>query len=349
MTRPGGVGATLGGRPAVPAWRGGLAFKLETIRVTDLGRIYVIESGFWRRKRKEVDALSQVTFSVAGGEIFGLLGPNGAGKTTTIKILTTLLLPTTGTAEVLGYDVARNPTAIRPRINVVFGGERTLYWRLTGRDNLQYFADLYRVSPRRQRELIGRLLDQAGLTEAADRRVETYSKGMKQRLSIVRALVNNPEVLFLDEPTIGLDPVGAQAVRELIAALAEGGATVILTTHYMLEAELLCGRIGIIDHGRLVALDSPAALKKLAVGLSVVEAVTAGLSPGDLESLRDLPGAGAMQSVSLGARLLLQIPTVTPEATAEALSERLGGRAAEVRVREANLEDAYIRLVGGKS
>jgi ABC-2 type transport system ATP-binding protein len=320
----------------------------HTIRVEDLTRVYVSETGFLRRVRREVTALAGISFTVSRGEIFGLLGPNGAGKTTTIKILTTLLLPTQGRVEVLGVDVARHPARVRPRINVVFGGERALYWRLTGRENLQYFADLYRVPPGRQKGLIEELLDLAGLTQAADRRVETYSKGMKQRLSIVRALVNDPEVLFLDEPTIGLDPVGAQGVREFIAALAHRGTTIVLTTHYMFEAELLCRRIAILNHGRIIALDTPAALKRLTVGLSVVEALTEGLTPEDLDRIRALPTVTSLEQVSLGPRILLQMPTETPEVAAEALRECLADRIVDLRWREATLEDAYLRLVGGK-
>ena len=319
------------------------------IEVRELTRTYLSETGFWRRRRQEVRALDAVSFAVEAGEIFGLLGPNGAGKTTAIKIMTTLLTPTAGRAEVLGVDVAARPQEIRPRINVVFGGERTLYWRLTGRDNLQYFADLYRVPSARQRRLIPELLELAGLGEVADRRVETYSKGMKQRLSIVRALVNAPEVLFLDEPTIGLDPVGAQELRQLVAGLAHRGTTIVLTTHYMFEAELLCRRIAVVNRGRLAALDTPAALKRLAVGLSVVEATVQGVAAADLERLRAVAGAAGMTQTALGPRLLLQFPTEAPAETARAVAAALPGGVVDLRVREATLEDAYVRLVGGKA
>ncbi len=312
-----------------------------------LSRVYDTEGGLFARRTKKVTALNGLSLRIEKGEIFGLLGPNGAGKTTTIKILTTLLLPTSGSVTVLGVDIVKKPRLVRSRINVVFGGERALYWRLTGRENLQYFADLYRVPSRRQRELIIDLLDLTGLSQAADRRVETYSKGMRQRLSIARALVNRPEVLFLDEPTVGLDPVGAQCVRELIAHLADQGSTIVLTTHYMSEAELLCSRIGILKAGTLIAFDTPDRLKKLAVGLSVVEVLTRAITPSLLKEVSLLPGVGGLRQISLGQQLLLQLPTTDAAQTATAVGELLSGQAIEVRVRDANLEDAYIRLVEG--
>jgi ABC-2 type transport system ATP-binding protein len=321
----------------------------EAIRVEGLEREYVTTSGWIKKQTKVVKAVDGLTFSVGRGEIFGLLGPNGAGKTTTIKMMTTLLLPTAGTVEVLGLDATRQHEALRSRIGVIFGGERCLYWRLSARENLQYFADLYRVPRARQRALIPELLERAGLTEAADRRVETFSKGMKQRLTIVRGLVNDPEVLFLDEPTIGLDPVGAQELRELVAGLAQNGTTIVLTTHYMAEAELLCRRIGIVQKGKLVALDTPDNLKRLAVGFSVVEAGVQGVSARDLEKVKTLPGAGQIQQAALGARLLLQIPTESPDGVSAGLRQILGGGLVDLRVRDATLEDAYLRLVGGKA
>lgn len=322
----------------------------SVIKVEDLERTYTAQTGFLRRSEKSVSALTGVSFTVGQGEVFGLLGPNGAGKTTTIKILTTLLTPTGGRAEVLGLDVVRQARELRSRINVVFGGERNLYYRLTGRENLQYFADLYRIPLSRQRSLVPELIDAVGLGHASDRRVETYSKGMKQRLSIARALINNPEVLFLDEPTIGLDPVAAQELRQLVAALADKGTTVILTTHYMYEAELLSHRIAIVKGGKLVALDTPAALKQLAVGLSVVEALVQGMSQSDLAALREHPCSKGMQQSALGPRLMLQFPTENPEETMRAVSALVPStKLIELKTRQATLEDAYVRLVEDKA
>ncbi|MFZ5818232.1 MAG: ABC transporter ATP-binding protein [Bacillota bacterium] len=318
------------------------------IEVCDLSRSYRTTTGFLRRQARLVEAVRGINFTVNQGEVFGLLGPNGAGKTTTIKILATMLLPTGGTARVLGRDVAREAEVLRPRINVIFGGERSLYWRLTARQNLQYFCDLYRVPAEQAARRIPELLELVGLTDAADRRVETYSKGMKQRLQIARGLVNRPEVLFLDEPTIGLDPVAAYELRRLIAALAQQGTTIILTTHYMFEAEQLCDRIAIIDRGRIIALESPAALKRLAVGLSVVEAEVANVTEPELQALAAIDGAQRMTRSALGQRLVLQVPTEQPEAVAEGMRRLLRpDQLLLLKSREANLEDAYIRLVGG--
>jgi len=220
-------------------------------------------------------AVDDLSFHVKKGEVFGLLGPNGAGKTTTIKILSTLLIPTSGTAKVLGVDVASgNEREIRKHVNLVSGGERGLYYRLTGRQNLKFFSDLYSIPPEKQKKRIDELLELFGLTEAADVKVEDYSRGMKQRIHLARALVNDPEVLFLDEPTIGLDPEISREVRALIRKLASLGTTIILTTHYMYEAEELCDRILIISNGRSVGYGSTAELKDMVFKTSVIEVVT---------------------------------------------------------------------------
>lgn len=203
-----------------------------------------------------VRAVDGVSFSVVAGEVFGLLGHNGAGKTTTIRMLTGRTLPTSGSGEVAGFDIVQQRAEIKPLINLVFE-EQNLYERLTGRDNLQVFAELYGVS----RQRVDDLLAQLDLTGAANRRVKTYSTGMKQRLLIARSLINSPRVLFLDEPTRGLDPASARELRDLIRELSRGGTTVFLTTHYMDEAEELCHRVAFLAHGKIVALDSPQELK----------------------------------------------------------------------------------------
>ncbi|MBZ2040309.1 ABC transporter family protein [Streptococcus sanguinis] len=199
-----------------------------------------------------IEVLKGITFSIEKGEVFGLLGPNGAGKSTTIKILSTMLLPTSGKVVISGFDVYNDERQIREKINFVFGGERSLYFRLSAQDNLFYFADLYKIPRKKQLEIVQSLLKLVGLENVAKRRVETFSKGMKQRLQIARALLNDPEIIFLDEPSIGLDPVGALELRNIIKDLAKKGKTILLTTHYMAEAEELCDRIAIINHGKIV-------------------------------------------------------------------------------------------------
>jgi ABC-2 type transport system ATP-binding protein len=212
---------------------------------------------------------------VRKGEIFGLLGPNGAGKTTTIKMLSTLLIPTSGNVRILGMDaVGGKEKEIREKINLVSGGERGLYYRLTGRQNLRFFSNIYNIPKEKQDGLIERLLGIVKITDAADIKVEDYSRGMKQRMHIARALVNDPEILFLDEPTIGLDPEIAREVRALVKHLANSGTTIMLTTHYMYEAEELCDRIMIISGGCPVGYGTVAELKRLVADTNIIEVVT---------------------------------------------------------------------------
>jgi ABC-2 type transport system ATP-binding protein len=201
-------------------------------------------------------ALDGINFSVDAGEIFGFLGPNGAGKTTTIRILTGQLRPTSGKAEVMGLDVVTERQALKPMIGVVFEAQN-LYQRLSARDNLNFIANLYGVPKIR----VDEALDQVGLQERANDSLKKYSNGMKQRLMIARALLHRPQVLFLDEPTLGLDPNVGREIRTFVHNLAKQGMTVFLTTHYMEEADQLCNRVAILDHGRIVALDTPLNLK----------------------------------------------------------------------------------------
>ncbi len=203
-----------------------------------------------------VKAVDGISFSVARGEIFSLLGHNGAGKTTTIRMLTCRTRPSSGSASVAGFSCTAQPEGIKPRINLV-SQDQNLYERMSGRDNLTFFARLYGAPPAR----VAELMRVVGMTEVAGRRVKTYSGGMKQRLLIARALVNQPEVLFLDEPTAGLDPASAKDVRTLIKDLSRAGTTVFLTTHYMEEADELSDRVAFLAHGKIVALDTPRELK----------------------------------------------------------------------------------------
>src|SRR5918911_2079961 len=235
---------------------------MAAIEAADLRRTYRTHTGTFRRRAKEIEAVRGVSFAVEPGELFGLLGPNGAGKTTTIKMLITLLIPTAGSARVLGYDVVKDAREVRKRIGYVFGGERGLYERLSGIDNLRYFAELYGLTGKRQRARIEEVIELVGLTGRERERVEGYSRGMRQRLHIARGILHDPEVVFLDEPTIGVDPVGARELRATISELVAGGKTVLLTTHYMFEADALCDRIGVIAHGKIVAEGTPAQLKE---------------------------------------------------------------------------------------
>ena len=218
----------------------------KAIRVQDLTRVF--------QSRR---ALNGISFSVAPGEIFGFLGPNGAGKTTTIRILTGQLRPTSGSAWVMGYDVVTQRASLKSLIGVVFEVQN-LYIRLSARQNLIFSANLYGVPKYR----VDQVLEQVGLTPRADERLKAYSNGMRQRLLIARALLHQPRVLFLDEPTRGLDPKTAREIRAFVAGLAQQGVTIFLTTHYMEEADQLCSRVAILNAGRIIALDKPGQLKQ---------------------------------------------------------------------------------------
>jgi ABC-2 type transport system ATP-binding protein len=208
-------------------------------------------------------AVQDLTFSVKKGTIFGLLGPNGAGKSTTIKMMNTLLLPTSGELKVLGHDIYREEKKIRKEIGFLYGGETGLYWQLSGRDNLRYFGSLFKIPKNMLEERIDYWLDRLGLTDAQDQLTMRYSKGMKQRLHIARTLIHDPELLFMDEPTLGLDPEGTKDLREIMLDLKKQGKTIILTTHDMEEAEELCDEIAFIMEGKLIAKGTIESLQEM--------------------------------------------------------------------------------------
>jgi ABC-2 type transport system ATP-binding protein len=321
--------------------------SVAVIEAEELRRTYRTTTGVIRRKALAVEAVRGVSFAVEQGELFGLLGPNGAGKTTTIKMLITLLLPTSGTARVLGHDVVAEAREVRRRIGYVFGGDRGLYERLSALDNLRYFAELYGVPAREQRPRIDELLELVGLRGREGERVEGYSRGMRQRLHIARGLLHDPEVVFLDEPTIGVDPVGARDLRATIAGLVEGGKTVLLTTHYMFEADALCDRIAVIARGEIVAAGTPRQLKDRVSDGSVVEVEVFG---GAEERLASVRGLGGVTGVAVEEREQAQVLVVQTEPGAElthAILSRLDGvSVGRVSSREPTLEDAYVQLVG---
>jgi ABC-2 type transport system ATP-binding protein len=320
----------------------------NTIVVSDLRRVYKSYIGVFRRKLKEVVAVEGISFEVEPGELFGILGPNGAGKTTTVKMLTTLLIPTSGTATILGYDVVKQAEAIRPRIGFIFGGERGLYWRLSGTDNLKYFSALYQIDPAISEKRIPYLLELVGLQDRANEKVEGYSRGMKQRLHIARTLLNDPPVMFLDEPSIGLDPVAARDIRQVVRDLRDQKKTILLTTHYMFEADELCRRIAVINKGKIVALDTPANLKRVVQDLSVVELEVKMLTPHAVEQLKQLPFVDAVtvHEREQDSLVIVQSPRGS-EAVPELLAHLNGAAIQRVAVREPTLEDAYVRLVEG--
>lgn len=328
-------------------YKGGIIVR-DVITVKDLVREYNSQKGVIKKEDKIIQALKGISFDVKKGEIFGLLGQNGAGKTTTIKILTTLLAPTSGEARVLGYKTFGEEKQLRPHINFIFGGERGLYWRLSARDNLIYFSDLYKVDRKTREKRIPELLEMVGLKDRADEKVENYSKGMKQRLMIARGLVNNPEIIFMDEPTIGLDPVGAKDLRNIIRDLSSMGKTILLTTHYMYEADELCNRIAIINNGEIIALDTPSNLKNMSSEFSVLEIKVLGVTREKIEDIRGIEGVENLFVKQQDQLQLIQIQcsdcnNIIPKVL-DVLRE---SKTLGINMREATLEDAYLNLVGG--
>ncbi|MGL6280487.1 MAG: ATP-binding cassette domain-containing protein [Gaiella sp.] len=316
------------------------------VEAVELRRTYRTTTGTVRRRALEVEAVRGVSFEIAEGELFGLLGPNGAGKTTTIKMLITLLIPTSGSARVLGRDVVEDATWVRERIGYVFGGDRGLYERLSAWDNLRYFAELYGVDPRGQRARIEELLELVGLTGREKERVEGYSRGMRQRLHIARGLLHDPPVIFLDEPTIGVDPVGARELRATIGTLKQAGKTVLLTTHYMFEADALCDRIAVVAKGRVVAEGTPRDLKDRVTDGTVVEIEVYGIEPDVVETLRSIPGVTAVGIEDREQAQVVVVQAASGHEPAQEVLARLGGvSVGRVTTREPTLEDAYVALV----
>lgn len=301
---------------------------------------------------REIVAVDHIALRIRRGELFGLLGPNGAGKTTTIRMLCTLLEPTEGVARVWGYDVLRQPAEVRRHLGVVLTGERSVYWKLTGRENLAYFSALYHVPPQIARGRITELLERVELTERADDLVERYSAGMRQRLALIKTIIHDPPILLLDEPTTGLDPQAARNIRDLIRHLYRvEGKTIILTTHHMEEADQLCERVGIIDHGRIIALDSPQALKRSLGQAQILRLELDRVDDEVAPALRTLPGVSQVTvnrpPHNENWEVILQLADVRealPRAV-DAMSHR-GIHLRNLQLIEPSLEDVFIALTG---
>ena len=292
-----------------------------------------------------VEAVKGIDFQVVAGEVFGLLGPNGAGKSTTIGMLTTTIAPTSGSAHVAGFDVASEPLAARRVSSVVFQ-DPVVDHALTGRRNLDIHARLWRVDPSAARSRISELADTLGLAELLDRPVASYSGGERRRLEIARALVSEPEVLFLDEPTVGLDPRIRHELLEAIGTLRKRSrVTILLTTHYLDEAERLCDRIAIIHAGQIVALDTPAALLA-GLGHELVELRVNGDATTALASLRTRGLAGD-DAFTVGSTLTVPLHEHTaPDAIAVIHDTDLA--ASSISTRQPTLDDVYLQLTGAR-
>jgi len=309
-----------------------------------------------RPKKEETVAVDHIDINIEEGELFGLLGPNGAGKTTTIKLLCTLLLPDDGTAIVNGYDVVKQAQEVRKCIGVVTGGERGLYWRLTGRENLWFFSQLYNIPDREAKERIDELLKLVELEKRADDPVEKYSRGMKQRLHVIRGLVNDPPILLLDEPTLGLDPGAARVIRDFIKEKLqrEQRKTILHTTHYMEEADQLCDRVAIIDHGKIIALDTPDNLKKSLQQTGIVELKVSNFQQEDGRELEEMSGvekAVVLFSDPVVGEATIKIHTEEAEEVIPTATEflmRHGARIIALEQTKPTLEDVFISMTGRK-
>src|SRR3954471_5885925 len=320
------------------------------ISVSDLRRVYEV-------KPKRGVALAGADLEVAPGEFFGLLGPNGAGKTTLIKILTTLLLPTSGEARIFGFDVATDSRRIRRIMNMVAGGEQSGYGILTVREQLWMFSQFYGLPARDGWNRVDELIDAVGLADQREQRVSTLSTGQRQKMNFARGLLNDPWIFFLDEPTLGLDVAAARSVRELVLAwkAAVPGRTVLLTTHYMAEADELCDRIAIVDHGRILALGTPDELKKRVQRESVFRIELDRLD-GGVGVLRRLPGvvtaalAAGDQADGKSDRQTIEVNlALVDDAALGEVVGALGGLGAHIlalRKSEPSLEDVFVELVG---
>lgn len=313
------------------------------VEVEHLHKVFYSIQGFWRQKRHPVTAVEDISFSIRRGELFGMVGPNGAGKTTTVKMLSTLLLPTSGTARIFGLDILRDTNQIRPKIGFTFGGNKGLYSRLSGLDNLKYFAELYKLDPDKISKRIKELLEVVGLTGRENDRVETYSSGMQQRLHLARTMLHDPQLIFLDEPTVGIDPIGAREIRQLVKDLVKRGTTILLTSHYMYEVEELCDRIAVVNHGKIVALDTPTALKSRSSGDSVVVIQT----PGDHHALeRELRALNLAATDIHCSDETISLNTKNPSRVLNTLSPLLERNIiTNIEVHNATLEDVYVQII----
>jgi ABC-2 type transport system ATP-binding protein len=321
------------------------------VETKDLGRVYKIRGNKKeRQERKELVALQDVNLTVERGELFGLLGPNGAGKTTLIKILTTLLAPTSGWARVATHDVNLTPHLVRPLINMVSGGESSGYGLLTVRENLWMFSQFYGMDSKEANNRITELLTLVDLQDRMNTKSSDLSTGLRQKMNIVRGFLTDPEVLFLDEPTLGLDVGASRDVRKLIREWmdADTNRSLLLTTHYMVEAEELCDRVAIINKGRVLACDTPANLKRELQRDAIFEIETSplnGLSHSTLAEQAEVKKA-ALTEVEGGARLELILKEESALATVINILTQKNIKVRRLSKHEPTLEDVFMELVG---
>ena len=306
-----------------------------------------------REPKATFTAVNGVDLQIERGEIFGLLGPNGAGKSTTIRMLCTLLEPTSGTATVDGFDIVTQANDVRRSLGTVLAGERSIYWKLTGRENLEYFAALYHIPQAVAKNRVEELIERMEIKDRANELVEKYSTGMRQRIAIAKALLARPPILLLDEPTLGLDPQAARNLRELIAQLKQEGHTILLTTHYMEEADLLSDRIGIIDTGKVIALDTPEGLKRRIDQQEIIRLELTGWHDdiaGRLKSITGIDNITTRHSVRGESDLWeVSLHAQNSRAALPRIVEHISGngtRLVNMNIVKPSLEDVFIHLTG---
>jgi ABC-2 type transport system ATP-binding protein len=325
----------------------------RAVEVKDLRKYFISKKKKFLKtiEKKEFKAVDGVSFDIYKGEIFGLLGPNGAGKTTTIKMITGLLRPTSGTVHVMGEDVDKNQMRALGKIGTVLAGDRSVYWKLTGRENLEYFAALYGCDKKEAKERTEKVLGRLGLIDKADELVEKFSTGMKQKVALGKALIPEAPVVLLDEPTLGLDPQSAINLREIIMDIKKEGRTVLLTTHYMEEADLLCDRIAIIDGGKIIALDTPENLKKSIQEIKMIKVELNLMKDSLIEGIKKIQGVENVLSEynsekrnynltihhTDGTSMIQRIIDVIAQSKLQILN---------INVVEPSLEDVFIHLTG---
>jgi ABC-2 type transport system ATP-binding protein len=324
-----------------------LAEQPYAVELENLTKIYP------RRRAADgtpIPSVDNVSLRIATGQVYGLLGPNGAGKSTTVRMIATLLEPTSGHVRVCGLDTRADQRGVRRILGVALGGERSVYWKLTARQNLEYFAALHGQSRRRSKAHINDVLAQMDLADRADEHIERFSAGMRQRLVIARALLNQPSVLLLDEPASGLDPRAAQTLHEHILTLKKAGHTILLTTHDMAEADSLSDRLGIIDHGTLVGEGTSAELKK-SVGASQVVHAHVGIGSADVLELLlgDLARfADATADYDAGTASLTLLSRLDADLVPRLIAAvgRHGGTVQRVENEPVSLKDVFLALTG---
>lgn len=323
--------------------------KPAMVEVENLVRDYLPAGQLKAVASRRVRALDGVSFSVAEGTLFGILGPNGAGKTTMIKILTTVVTPTKGSARIFGYDVIKEAHRIRPRIGVAYGGDLGLYWRLNGLDNLVFAGQLQGIGMKESRARAWELLEQFELKDAAKKRVDSYSRGMRQRLHVARCLIHDPDLIFLDEPTSGLDPAASRNLRQLIKQMKQMGKTIILTTHNMSEADSMCDHVAIIAKGKMAAMGTPDEIKRSLDTFCILEVKLDNRLPLDLALLGKRLGlsgdraALSCEQTESGTVIRLRYKGAAP---VRSLVKALDNMTIlEITTRGNTLEEAYLKLL----